>query len=102
MTVDSSMANTRFIHYYLRSPEARSYLMTRASGASSTMKKISKQVVQSLAVPLPPISQQTEVINRLNSLETLSSELATNTRSKLSALDELKKSLLHQAFSGQL
>jgi type I restriction enzyme S subunit len=62
MQVDSRKALTRYLYYYLRSPEAREYLTSRAQGASSTMKKIGKQVVQDIPVPLPSLPEQRRIV----------------------------------------
>jgi len=42
------------------------------------------------------------VVKRLNALRTQSQTLQSLAQRKLAALDELKQSLLQQAFSGQL
>lgn len=102
MTVNSTKALTRFIYYYLRSPEARAYIVSRAQGASSTMKKIGKQVVQGILVPLPPLSEQRSAVLMLDAYQQEVRRLAAIYQRKLAALDELKQSLLHQAFSGAL
>ena len=43
MTVDPAKALSRFVYFYLRSPEARRYLSNHAVGASSTMVKIQQE-----------------------------------------------------------
>ncbi|MSR55960.1 MAG: hypothetical protein EXS09_22205 [Gemmataceae bacterium] len=102
MQVDGKKAHTRFIYFYLRSPEARSYLTSRAQGASSTMKKIGKQVVQNIPIPLPSLTQQKAATEKLDAIREETQRLESLCRRKLAALDELKKSLLHRAFSGTL
>jgi type I restriction enzyme, S subunit len=102
MTVDPSKALTAFVYFFLRSPGARTYLTSQAQGANPTMVKIGKQVVQNLAVPLPPIPRQRAIVGVLRALTAETQRLASIYRQKLAALDELKKSLLHQAFSGEL
>jgi type I restriction enzyme S subunit len=102
MMVNPSKADTRFVYYYLRSPEAREYFTSRAHGASSTMKKIGKAVVQGIPVPLPELTVQRSIVETLDALGEETRRLQSIYRRKLAALDELKKSLLHQAFSGEL
>lgn len=55
-----------------------------------------------LAIPLPPLSEQKRIVARLDAINTETQRLESIYQRKLVALDELKKSLLHQAFSGQL
>jgi type I restriction enzyme S subunit len=102
MQVDPTTADTRFIYYFLRSAEARSYFTTIAHGASSTMKKIGKSVVQRILVPLPTLERQKSTVTMLDTLASKTQRLESIYQQKLAALEELKKSLLHQAFSGQL
>jgi type I restriction enzyme S subunit len=66
------------------------------------MKKIGKQVVQSIPVPLPALTEQQEATARLDSIRDETQRLGSLYQRKLAALDELKKSLLDLAFSGQL
>jgi len=66
------------------------------------MKKIGKQVVQGLPISLPPIAKQKAIVTKLDGLAAETKRLAIVYQRKLAALDELKKSLLHQAFAGEL
>jgi type I restriction enzyme S subunit len=51
---------------------------------------------------LPPTEQQLKIVAQLDALATETQRLAMNYERKLAELEALKKSLLHQAFSGQL
>jgi len=56
-----------------------------------------------LIIPFPvSLNEQRSVINRLDELSSETQRLESICQRKLAALDELKKSLLHQAFSGNL
>ena len=48
------------------------------------------------------ISEQRAIVSKLNDLDDEAQRLESIYQQKLAALDALKKSLLHQAFSGQL
>ena len=68
MRVNPAKALTRFVYFYLRSPDARSYLTSRAQGASSTMKKIGKAVVQNIPIPIPSLAEQKSTAVKLDTL----------------------------------
>lgn len=51
---------------------------------------------------LPSVSQQTEIVAKLDALRDATQHLESLYQRKLAALDALKQSLLHQAFSGNL
>ena len=50
----------------------------------------------------PPVQDQDEIAAQLDELQFRCERLGEIHAQKLAALDELKKSLLHQAFSGAL
>jgi type I restriction enzyme, S subunit len=58
--------------------------------------------LKSLVIPVPPIAAQKAIAAKLESLATETQRLASLYFRKLAALEALKKSLLYQAFTGQL
>lgn len=102
MTVDPTKADTRFIYYFLRSATAREYLTGKAKGASSTMPKITKQVVQETPIPTFNLSEQQAIVKKLDEIATETQRLEAIYRQKIAALYELKKSILQKAFTGEL
>lgn len=55
-----------------------------------------------LAIPLPPLKEQKRIVTALGRLELEAERLVEIYERKIAALDALRKSLLHQAFTGQL
>lgn len=102
MTLDSTKADTRFIYYYLRSLAARKYLMSNATGASATMPKINKQVVQNAPIPVFCVAEQKIIVTKLDEIASETQRLETIYRQKIAALNELKQSILQKAFTGEL
>ena len=66
------------------------------------MPSISNDDLANLVVWLPPMAQQLRTLALLESMSTKTQRLASLYQRKLAALEALKKSLLHQAFSGEL
>ena len=95
-------ALTEFLYYHLRTPALRTEIMGRAQGANPTMKKISNGAVKTLPIAVPPIATQQAIVETLNDLSEETQRLARLYEQKLAALEALKKSLLHQAFTGAL
>jgi type I restriction enzyme S subunit len=102
MKPDPAKAITRFVYYQLRTSELRSEITGRAQGANPTMKKISNAAVRSLPVVLPSLDEQRAIVATLDALAAETQHLTRLYERKLAALEELKKSLLHQAFNGEL
>jgi type I restriction enzyme, S subunit len=55
-----------------------------------------------LPVPMPPIPKQKKIVAKLDAFREETQRLARIYKRKLAALEALKKSLLHQAFTGEL
>jgi type I restriction enzyme, S subunit len=70
--------------------------------ARAGMPKVNREHLFEFAVWLPSIQRQIELAAKLDELHEQTQRLESLYQRKVSALDELKKSLLHQAFSGAL
>jgi type I restriction enzyme S subunit len=93
---------TEFLYYQMRSPLLRKEITGRAQGANPTMKKISNGAVKTLPIAVPPITTQRGIVKTFNGLAAETQRLESIYQQKLAALEALKKSLLHQAFTGAL
>jgi len=92
--------DSTWLHYLLQSPQV---FNQAADGATGTAQKtVSLKVLRNLQVPTISPTQQSAHVETLRSVETECRRLESIYRQKLTALEDLKKSLLHQAFSGQL
>ncbi len=92
--------DTEFFYYLLSSPVVQSQFARLASG--SVVKNISGDLVKKTVLPIPPIDQQHLIAKSVMELAFKTQRLEAIYRQKIIMLDELKKSLLHKAFSGQL
>jgi len=63
---------------------------------------LSTEQIKGFMLPLPSIDEQQLIVDRLETLLTETQRLTRLYERKLAALEELKKSLLHQAFNGEL
>jgi len=65
-------------------------------------KNLSLGKIKEIVIPLPERLEQRATVSRLRGVFDKTQRLESNYRCKLAALDDLKKSLLHHAFSGGL
>jgi type I restriction enzyme, S subunit len=101
ITLERRKCLPEFLHiYFLYDVLAKGYLNAQAKG--SIMAGLNMGIILELPVRLPPLQQQAEIVERFSSLRAECLRLESIYQQKLAALDELKKSLLHQAFSGHL
>jgi len=92
--------DTDYFYYLLSSRFVQSQFAQLASG--SVVKNISGDLVKKTVLPIPPLAHQHVIVKKLLELSAESQRLESLYRRKLAALDALKKSLLNQAFTGQL
>ncbi len=96
----SESVRVPYLRYFLASPLIKQYY--KSKGAGGLQINISKGDILSAQIPIPGIVVQDRVVNQLDELVAETQRLESLYQRKLAALDELKKSLLHQAFSGAL
>ena len=89
-----------FLLFALQSGDLQGQIHAKASG--STVQHMRVPDTKNLLLAAPPLQKQREVVMQLARLRDETQHLESLYQQKLSALDDLKKSLLHQAFSGQL
>lgn len=75
---------------------------TVLSNAAHGTLKIDSVELQKVMIPYPSREQQQRIVTVIDSLAEKTQHLERIYQQKLAALEGLKKSLLHQAFSGQL
>ena len=96
----SSRCDTRYLVRFLRSEGCKERLEKIAGGA--VMPNLSNTDLGNLAFDLPPLAKQKAIVEEIEQLHKETQRLARLYERKLSALEALKKSLLHQAFTGAL
>ena len=70
--------------------------------AGSTVRNLNIDLASRVEIPIPPLSRQRDIANEFDAISEEVGRLESIYQQKLTALDDLKKSLLHQAFSGAL
>lgn len=91
---------SEWLYYLLLSPQV---LKQAHEGATGTAQKtVSLSLLRSFFVPKVSIQKQQELVKKLNLISAETKSLSYVYQKKITLLDELKKSLLHQAFSGEL
>lgn len=92
--------NSHFLRYYLSSQFVVNKMQSEAKG--TTQKFVGLGYLRSFPIIVPSGAKQAAIVYALDDLSTETNRLEEIYKQKSIALDELKKSLLHRAFSGQL
>ena len=95
---DPKEADIGFVEYLLQSFKAR----LQSLGKGSAQANINMGTFENERFPFPPVADQKHIVAKLDALSEETQRLATLYTRKLTAMEALKKSLLHEAFSGNL
>ena len=66
------------------------------------MRGATEEQIKNYDIPLPPLSEQSAIVSRLDVLSSQLKQIEEKTNKYLADLDELKQSLLKKAFEGKL
>ena len=92
--------SSEFLRYFLSADVTLTRMKREANG--TTQKFVGLGYLRKFPIRLPTFLKQQEIVGELDQLSTETDRLESIYQQKLAALDDLKKTLLHQAFSGQL
>lgn len=93
-------AHNKWFLYYLYSQDKSGMLKQHFSGTG--IQHFTGEVLARFEIPVPPLPVLRSAVARFDAVFEETQRLESLYQRKLQALDDLKKSLLHQAFSGLL
>lgn len=97
----SAALHNEFLYYFLSRKAFREEGAKRMTGAVGH-KRVAKEFIENTFIPLPSFPEQQRITDKLDELSAETKMLEAIYQQKLALLAELKKSLLQQAFSGEL
>jgi type I restriction enzyme S subunit len=97
---DESHVIQEFGYYVLVSGPFQKQIREKTYGAA--LMQINIRDLRSIVLSFPPLLEQKRLVAKLDWLSAETQRLESIYQKKLAALDALKKSLLHQAFTGAL
>jgi len=89
-----------YLCHFLKQPESKAQLV--ASGTGTNIRSLNQQGLSKLCIRFPSRSDQDILVKHIEALSDHVHAAEGLYRSKLGALDELRKSVLQQAFAGAL
>jgi len=98
MVVNPDISITRYVEYLLQSFK----IILQSKGQGSAQDNINLGTFEKMTFPFPPLIEQKSIVATLDKLMLSVQQLEKNYQSKGNDLDQLKKSILQKAFSGQL
>lgn len=96
--VSNSLANYKYLFYYARS-QKDNFIKKSKGGAQPN---ISQEIIKSHEFPLPPLSEQHRIVDRIESLFAKLDEAKQKAQDALDSFETRKAAILHKAFTGEL
>ena len=96
--VSNSLANYKYLFYYARS-QKDNFIKKGKGGAQPN---ISQEIIKSHEFPLPPLSEQHRIVDRIESLFAKLDEARQKAQDALDSFETRKAAILHRAFTGEL
>ncbi|KXS53719.1 MAG: Type I restriction modification DNA specificity domain protein [Marinobacter sp. T13-3] len=90
----------KYLEIILRSPTAVSYFNSASVG--STMVNLNQKVIKNLEVYFPSLSEQTEIVRRVDQLFAHADRIEQQVNNALARVNNLTQSILAKAFRGEL
>lgn len=101
MQANAAKLDSAFLKYLLLSQPVQQRIRTQGTGA--TVQGIKASLLKLIAISFPKaLDEQRRIVAKLDALRDETQRLESLYQQKVTALAALKKSLLHQAFTGQL
>jgi type I restriction enzyme, S subunit len=91
-----------FLHYVLLSEPVRRHFRENATGTAGNMPKINQQMVLSAPALVPPLSEQSEIVHRVEALFAYADRLEACHTAACVQVGCLTPALLDKAFRGEL
>ena len=98
---DEIQVNRGFLFYFLKHPAILEYVIYHSERAAGQIG-VTKEALEAYPIALPSLDKQAAIATNIENLSAETQRLTRIYEQKLAALAALKKSLLHQAFSGEL
>ncbi len=86
----------KFVEFYFNTIRIDDYVSGMAQ------PKLNQAMLNSIPIPYPPLQEQSRIVYQFDKISEETHRLESIYQQKLAALDELKKSILQKAFSGEL
>lgn len=94
------LLDRRYLFWWLQNPSFKETIIKLASKAAQP--DITHKLFNIQSITLPPLTVQKEFVEKIEQFSIETQRLEAIYRQKITALQELKQSILHQAFTGEL
>lgn len=92
----------KYLYYSLQTEKTRKYFRDNATGTTGNMPKINQTVVSNTPINLPSLTEQHEIVRRVEQLFAYADTIEKQVNNALARVNNLTQSILAKAFRGEL
>ena len=100
MRCNSAIITNRFLNYLCNTPWFTDLAFSRARG--TTRVRITRANLGEMPLPLPPLSEQQRIVDRIESIFAKLDEAKEKAQAVVDGFELRKSAILHKAFTGEL
>ena len=100
LSVDESIANTKYVMYAMQSDQFRALVLDISAGVAQ--QKVNLKKFRKLEIPVPSKKEQTEIVRRVEQLFAYADTIEQQVNNALARVEKLTQSILAKAFRGEL
>ncbi len=94
--------NSDYLMRYFQSNYFRKFMLSNVSGVGGSLMRAQPKYVQEYPVPIPPLSEQQRIVERIESLFIKLEEAKQKVQDTLDGFETRKAAILYKAFCGAL
>ncbi|WP_413297031.1 restriction endonuclease subunit S [Synechococcus sp. MIT S9452] len=92
----------KWVHYFLSSPTARTYISESSTGNQLSMRNISQKALLALKIPFPPLNEQRRIADKLDITLADIEACKQKLNNAAETIQRFRQSVLAAAVSGEL
>lgn len=94
--------NENYLMYCFQSKYFREFMLSNVSGVGGSLMRAQPKYVQTYPIPLPPLSEQQRIVERIEELFAKLDEAKERLQEVANSFAVRKAAILHKAFTGEL
>lgn len=94
--------NANYLMYCFQSKYFREFMLSNVSGVGGSLMRAQPKYVQTYPIPLPPLSEQQRIVERIEELLAKLDEAKERLQEVADSFAVRKAAILHNAFTGEL
>ena len=94
--------NENYLMYCFQSKYFREFMLSNVSGVGGSLMRAQPKYVQTYPIPLPPLSEQQRIVERIEELFAKLDEAKERLQEVVDSFAVRKAAILHKAFTGEL